>query len=95
MAEVKRPRGGSGELFLLGLRCPSGCVGLDSRWARGWKICPLSQISAVALAGGETEFRGRAGLMLAYEGGTWNTGRRRRDGDVEEARLPDWYRRAS
>jgi len=95
MAEASGRAAEAAELFLLGLLSVADAL-LDRPMERVLEDLPLSKDIAVALQGGENEFRGVLDLMLAYEGGTWNTvAKAARRINVEEARLPDCYIRAS
>jgi len=95
MAEASGRAAEASELFLLGLLSVADAL-LDRPMERVLEDLPLSKDIAVALQGGENEFRGVLDLMLAYEGGTWNTvAKAARRINVEEATLPDCYMRAS
>jgi EAL and modified HD-GYP domain-containing signal transduction protein len=83
------------ELFLMGLLSVADAL-LDRSMERVLEDLPVSKNIAVALRGGENEFRGVLDLILAYEGGTWNSvAKAARRIDVAEAALPECYLRAS
>jgi len=83
------------ELFLLGLLSVADALLDKPHGARAGRFAAIERYSG-GIAGGENEFRGVLDLMLAYEGGTWNTvAKAARRVNVEEARLPDCYMRAS
>lgn len=82
------------ELFLILLSVADAL--LDRPMERVLEDLPISKDIAVALQGGENEFRGVLDLILAYEHGTWNTvTKAARRINVKEAALPECYVQAS
>jgi c-di-GMP-related signal transduction protein len=95
VAEASGRTAQASELFLMGLLSVADAL-LDMPIEKVLEELPISKSIAVALRGGENEFRGIYDLMAAYEQGTWNAvAKAAKRINLDETTLPECYMRAT